>query len=709
MQQSPTTFAEVFPIKVEFLPPLFGYELDIRGSNLVYIGRRLADRLGRQFPGHWIWTQNILATDLLQDNSVISDAVRQIRITESDTFKDLNSIVLIDGWQPDAQSQADFMAFGLFADLNHEIEAVLAPTKQNLDGKATVERDYEVRGWVVKGQPSVSISIDSRVIFNQDLRGYASKIQDADDLIGLNVADKIPLENGKVYKGEILEIVGRLDIEVSRQSLLDIAKKEGSKPIIREAPKGEFVVRVGYSELEYVLGALRIILYPKHYRRFGINTKNAQKATWITPENRYSLVQKISQIAKIRGLIGDEYTSNQSGLFFPASKFKYDSTILIGNGKTLEYNSGNLLTNLKNSGLYYRIPELGILDNRLRVGIVNTTSKSVTTFQELLEGQLNKLGFFIDTPQVVKTSDTSRVSLERAIHQLLPSEPHLLIGILPGANSNDEEDWSPYLDFKSLTMDLVPTQVIDTTTLDKELTYVMPNLVLGILSKLGNIPYVLAHSIDYADIVVGIDIARKRKKRGGSQNAAAFAHISQKAGQFISCKVIETSLEGETVPAHVLRSLFPLNEYTGKTVIIHRDGLFRGDEKQILREHAEQIGAVFYFVEVIKHGSPRLYLRSNQVVEAPHLGTAFLISDTEAFLVASFSSTATPNPIHIRTEEPCTIGKALHSVFSLTLLHYGSLRRPRIPVSVHFSDKIGYLALRGVKPRSGQSNEMYWL
>jgi hypothetical protein len=98
MQQSPTTFVEVFPIKIEALPPLFGYKLDIRGSTLVYIGRRLADRLGRQFPGHWIWTQNILATDFLEDKTAINEAVRQIRIAESEVFKDLNSIVLVAGW-----------------------------------------------------------------------------------------------------------------------------------------------------------------------------------------------------------------------------------------------------------------------------------------------------------------------------------------------------------------------------------------------------------------------------------------------------------------------------------------------------------------------------------------------------------------------------------------------------------------------------------
>jgi len=45
----------------------------------------------------------------------------------------------------------------------------------------------------------------------------------------------------------------------------------------------------------------------------------------------------------------------------------------------------------------------------------------------------------------------------------------------------------------------------------------------------------------------------------------------------------------------------------------------------------------------------------------------------------------------------------------LTLMHYGSLRRPRAPITIHYSDRIGYLALRGVKPAGGVSTDMYWL
>jgi len=133
--------------------------------------------------------------------------------------------------------------------------------------------------------------------------------------------------------------------------------------------------------------------------------------------------------------------------------------------------------------------------------------------------------------------------------------------------------------------------------------------------------------------------------------------------------------------------------------------------KKVLRDWAEKIGAKFYLVEVIKTGTPRLYGKSERGVQSPLKGSAFRLSDTEAFLVSSLppSPYGTPQPLRIRTEPPFTIEKAIHSVLSLTLLHYGSLRPPRAPVTIHYSDKIAYLALRGIKPKELEGSVPFWL
>ena len=45
----------------------------------------------------------------------------------------------------------------------------------------------------------------------------------------------------------------------------------------------------------------------------------------------------------------------------------------------------------------------------------------------------------------------------------------------------------------------------------------------------------------------------------------------------------------------------------------------------------------------------------------------------------------------------------------MTLLHYGSLRPPKLPVTIHWSDKIAGLALKGIKPKKLEGTIPYWL
>jgi hypothetical protein len=718
MPNMPMYSTEMFQVITENLPSLSAYRLVARGSDQqVRVGRKLADRLMRIFGGHWVWTDNLIITDIPKTDDSLEQAIRGIRSKEKDVFKDLSALVSVDHWQPSAKAQADFVAQGLFADLGNQIQAALLPVV-NLDGKATVEREFEIRGWVVKGQPAVSISIESRVIFKDDLKTYFSKLASPDDLVGMFVSDKVRFDNGTVMKGEIISIAGQLDIDVPRQDLLDIAQREGSKQLIQKAEKGEYVVRVGYNEYEYVLSALRIVVFTKHYRRYGIDTKKAQNATWIAPSERAALVKKVSDIARVSGLIGTTFTSQHNGYFFPASKFQYDPSILLGANKgsrgKIEYRGGNSLINaISQHGLYNRVSTNGSLETPLRIGIINTSHQSLDQMQAALIEQLKLLGFLRTETLVTKTAGVSRIDFERAINHLSSFEPHIILAIIPDSDSLDEDDWSPYYDFKSLMMDLqMPSQVIDQNTLKntKGLPYVMQNVAFGMSAKMGNTPYILANPLDYADMAVGIDIARKRNKKGtGTQNAAAIAQVFHQGGQFVRCSVVETPLEGETVPANVLRSLFPLNEFQNKNILIHRDGLFRGNEVEVIKTHLSQMGSQPYFIEVIKSGAPRIYASKRGKIDAPEIGTAFILSDTEGFIVASESSVATPQPLQVRTQSPFTIGKALHSTLMLTLMHYGSLKRPKLPITIHYSDKIGYLALRGVKPAGGLSTDMYWL
>ena len=160
-----------------------------------------------------------------------------------------------------------------------------------------------------------------------------------------------------------------------------------------------------------------------------------------------------------------------------------------------------------------------------------------------------------------------------------------------------------------------------------------------------------------------------------------------------------------------MQRLFPLRDFQNKRVVIHRDGLFRGEEAAALQEWARDLGATFHLVEVIKTGAPRLYESANKRAYQPVKGTAFRLSAREAFLVSTLPpfQNATPNPLHLRTSTSFPIEHAIHSVLALTLLHLGSLKPPRLPVTIHYSDEIAYLALQGIKPKNLEGSTPYWL
>ncbi len=179
-------------------------------------------------------------------------------------------------------------------------------------------------------------------------------------------------------------------------------------------------------------------------------------------------------------------------------------------------------------------------------------------------------------------------------------------------------------------------------------------------------------------------------------------------GELIRFGLYDYTLEGETIPERVLKGIFNKGEFKNKRVIIHRDGPFRGDEKEVLIKIAESLEAEFYFVEIIKNNVPRMYDKLEEKMR-PSKGSAFKLDNTQALLISSSSKLGTPRPLLIRTDEKLDIKKAIHSVLSMTLLHWGSLISPRLPVTIYYSDKIANMALNGIKPGKSEGNIPFWL
>lgn len=700
-----TVIAEVFPIRTSKLPKLTAYELDISTGDASSIGGKLAYRLTRTFKGHWVWTYGRLATDAPVEAAQIMKVIEDLWEQQPDAFKGLRGVVLDPGWKSTSQVEADFVARGLLADLDGDVRAILAKKARNL-GTAQVRRDYESRGWVIQGQPALSLSIYSHLIHNEDLSEYAARGPRPEDLLRLLVADKT-----STAKGEVVRVSGT--VGQHRQRLLRLTQREEMRDIVRRAQNDELVVtvEVNRQQYDYVLSALRIVVRMEDCRRFGINSEEALKVMRIEPRLRLPLVKEISALAAEAGLVTDALNSKDAPRFFlSASDVGFQPRLRFGGNQVEESTGDGPWQPLRRYGLYKRADRF-LGHNPVRIGVLNAwESKEVARFRSSVAASLGSLGFAVEFVAEERLQELSRADIEGAVDRLEDAKPDVVLALFPDSYGDDE--WGPYYDVKDLTVGRgVPSQVVERSTLSKT-HFAMGNIALGILGKTGNVPFVLAEPLPYADLVVGIDIARERKKRlAGSVSAMAIARIYFHDGQFLRYVIHDAPLEGETIPEHVLQRLFPAEGFRGKRVVIHRDGYFRGDEKEALRSWARKIGATFYLVEVIKTGTPRLYGMRGTMVEQPDKGSALKVSDREAFLVSSLPPfrDATPQPLRIRTDGSLSIEEAIHSVLSLTLLHYGSVRTPRLPVTIHYSDRIAYLALRGIKPKDLEGNVPFWL
>lgn len=699
-------FTEVFPIKASSLPALSAYRLDIRNGDYSTIGGKLAYRLKKTFSGHWAWAGSFVVTDTPQEISEITKVVSELWSEQPEIFKGLRTVSAVAQWQPDARAISEFVARGLLSDVEKKVQDVLAKKQQDL-GKAVVERIHEVRGWIVNGLPAVSVSISSRLVLKQDLRTYARQVQ-PEQLKGLQVADKT-----STLKGEITEIVGTLADE--RPRLLSLTKREEVQAILTKSPDSDLVLTVsnGRNDYDYPIGALRIILYTEYLHRFGINTRKALGALKIEPELRSAIVAEVAAVMTETGFVNRAYNSRQHEQLFRT--VPYTASVKFGNGSTTAYNEQTIISDLRTRRLY-RIADQFKDGRPIKVGILTALNDQAhSDFWNRVEGSVRSLGFGVQKLGEANVREASRAELDTIVSQFQSQEPDILVAFFPEDFADEDDDETAYYHFKSLTIGRgIPSQVIEGTTLQNErsVSSSVNNIVLGILGKTGNIPYVLAKPLDFADVVVGIDIAREKKKRlSGTLNATAITRVYLSDGEFMQYVIHDAPLEGETVPTSVLQSLFPKNDFSGKRVVVQRDGYFRGDEKKALLDWAAKIGATFHLVEVIKSGSPRVYGIVDKQTGQPKKGSAFVFSPTEAILVSTLPpfKNATPLPLRIRAEAPFPIEQAIESVLAMTNLHYGSVRSPRLPVTLHYSDKIAYMAIRGIKPKNLEGKVPFWL
>ena len=709
MSAQPTFFSQVFPISQSALPDLTAVRIDA-STDLYEIGGGLSYEAYTHdvFNGRWVWSKENrrLITDAETVTADQLDALLNSCWEKDDErYRNLRGLSVDTNFSVNAQAQADFMAEGLWHSVKWDVQDALDPFATYVE-PVHVERRCLCKPVVVDGHPALQLSLTSNMTHDDTLREYLDRHPDT-DLVGLTVTDHLKQR----ALGTIAELVGPLSEHRGR--LLKYTTNEEMSALIETTEEDAQVVGIEpfgdqETQLDYVVDALGLLVQTEHYERLNIPTRVQNELT-LSPAKRTEAIKSAVTPLKSNGWVGAALnSSNASSIFGTGAEIGYNPVRKLANGSTTQGESFSIPA-LNGPGLV-ESPEMLGGEDAFRVAVLTAgVSLRKSGFGDKLTSRLDS--FQLPPLNVFsKRVDQSTTAIREGVSTLQEDvQPHVLIAVLPDPDASKEDLYAALK--QSTAQHELPSQVILENTLDND--YAVDNVALGVISKMGGVPFLLEKPLPYADRVVGLDIARQEKERTtGTMSVAASTHHFGADGRLRHYATQDVRVEGETLPPDVLRKLFPKDEYAGKRILIHRDGPFRGTEAETLQALEEEIGASFSLVEVLKKGASRLYEYKNEDIEQISKGVFLKLSEDLAYVASSPPpfDRSTSQPLQVRVERgDLSVEEAVHSVLSFTLMHYGSVRPPRLPVTIHYSDKIAKLLLNGIRPPRPEGTKPYWL
>lgn len=602
------------------------------------------------------------------------------------------------------------------------------------------ECDFWAETYTINNQvlPAITLHPKSVFLYQDTLDVFFDNHPERNEpeklLIGLKVRD---IE--KNSNATIVELNGTIGDQ--REKLISDATGSISKEKLQIAPAEQPVVSVKFGQnsdiYDYAMAALRPTINPSNSYKFNVEYGNLQKQAKIKYAERQKLLIKYKEeIEKTLIDYGVNFqqrsinskNKKQSNLFWiPENKLE-DTLLLFGNGVISPKNK--TLSGLQKGGVYRRHEEFENPARKIRLGILNLSTILVKKFFLALEQQFNQYKFElilcdknIVTDSLEELTDTAKQAQVQALLNKITQVPiDVVLVFLPESDrGKDDSDGSSLYSLVSrhLLRRKIASQVIYQKTLSQSLNNVLNNIVPGILAKLGNLPFILAEPLSIADYFIGLDISRRPKKNGkGSINACACVRWYGKQGEFIQYQLADdSSVEGEEISPRILQDFLPMSRFQNKTVLIYRDGRFRGDEIKNLTTWGKAINTKLILVECAKSQIPRLYNFAHKNLQCPTKGLALQLSPNETILVTTqvFENIGVPQPLRLKVRDGENEGisvdlkKLVDTTIKLTLLHHGSLKDPRLPIPLFGADRIAYRRLQGIYPGELEGDKQYWL
>lgn len=693
---------ELFPIETQRAPRLTAYAVAFEDEAAAQrAGKPLARRLTRSFSGRWVWSNFRLLTDTPASAAQLAISLDVMRHDAPDLYGTLQDITEDNAWSLSPQALADFVADGVLRPLRREMKNVLSDKGARLQN-GYVLREPRVGVWTVGSQPTLSLSIRSHLLHDRNLQQVMTTLDTPDDALGTPVLDRTP----RMVTGVVDSIIGTMRDE--RERLIQQTNSDALQKYLRGLPDDEYVVQVitdnGTDTDEYPASALRVVIPvddPAAFTRYEVLPAQAAQALALPSDERVRLVTEVSKVLKHKGIIGNAYNSRTDPAYFAALDTLPEMEF--ANGRVRPFEPQRIARNFLDYGIYRMADRFA--DAPIRMALINTLDDPlVGDFVEAMRRQIERdveASFEVIRERNVRV--VSEANIASAVRAVDKEDPDIVLAFFP-----DEADGGDYLAeyLTSLTLSkgIASHAVYERTMHDPD---AMPAVVMGLLAKTGNAPYVLAEPLDYADVVVGLDVVRESLSWG--DRVVAMTRIYRADGSFREYRMHDIELDtGEAVPFVVFQTLFPEEIFGGRRILVHHDGVLPDDIVHKLQRWATVLDATMYPVEILRDVAPHFYALTDPIRTADW-GSVFRLNDDAMFAVTSLLPENNARPLLVRVpDSSLTIDHAVHSVLIWTLLHY-TPHGHTLPVSIKRADDMAQWLARGMLPERTQGAIPFWL
>lgn len=263
------------------------------------------------------------------------------------------------------------------------------------------------------------------------------------------------------------------------------------------------------------------------------------------------------------------------------------------------------------------------------------------------------------------------------------------------------EEENPYSSFKREWAEYgIPSQMVSLSTVNilnrssgSTGLYYLHNISLGILGKLGGVPWIVRNMPGDVDCFIGIDVGTREK----GIHFPACSVLFDKNGDLINYYKPKIPQGGEIIGNSILREVFDsvLLSYEDRygiypeNIVIHRDGFSR-ESVDWYEDYFGEKGIKFNIVEVRKSGAMKFAELDGSMRKNPRPGT-YIKSDREVLLVTTDipESLGSPRPLKIeKTYGDMDIETLVKQIYYLSELHIGATKSTRLPITTGYADKI---------------------